>query len=90
MIDKKDFVPAKNYAELTTGDVVKILREWQEWSRADLAKHSGININNLSLIEHDRVDIGKKRAEALGKAFGVHPALIMFPNFGAQYLRKAA
>jgi len=90
MINQKDFVPAKSYAKLSTGEVVKILREWQEWSRDDLAKKSGININNISSIENDKIDIGKRRAVALGKAFRVHPALIMFPDIGSRYLKKAA
>ena len=90
MLNKKDFVPAKSYVKLTTGDVVKILREWQEWSRNDLAKHSGININNISMIENDKIEIGKRRAIALGKAFKVHPAMIMFPDFCSRSIKKAA
>ena len=38
MINKKDFVPAKTYAKLSTGEAVKILRKWQEWTQADLIK----------------------------------------------------
>ncbi|MBP9698985.1 MAG: helix-turn-helix transcriptional regulator, partial [Elusimicrobia bacterium] len=43
----------------------------------------GTNISptNLSLLENGRVDIGKHRAEQLAKAFGVHPAVIMFPEY---------
>lgn len=34
--------------------------------------------------------IGKKRAEQLAKAFGVHPAIIMFPEYEADLIGKAA
>lgn len=43
-----------------------------------------------SLLENDRVEIGKKRVEQLAKAFGVHPAIIMFPEHEAREIQKAA
>lgn len=38
----------------------------------------------------DKVDIGKRRAEQLACAFDVHPAIIMFPEYEAGEIRKAA
>jgi len=87
---KKDFRPAKAHAKLSTGEVIRLLRELKEWSQADLAERSGISATNLSLLEHNKVEIGKRRAEQLAKAFDVHPAIIMFPEYEAKEIGKAA
>jgi transcriptional regulator with XRE-family HTH domain len=76
-----DFIPAKPHAILTTGEVIKMLRVLKEWTQEELAKRSGITSTNISLLENGRIDIGKKRAEQLAKAFNVHPAIIMFPEY---------
>ncbi len=78
---KSDFVPAKRHAVLTTGEVIRMLRELKGWTQRELAERCGISVTNLSLLERERVDIGKKRAERIAKAFGVHPAIIMFPEY---------
>lgn len=65
-----------------------MLRDLKSWTQAELAKHSGINATNLSLLENDRVEIGKKRVEQLAKAFDVHPAIIMFPEYEAKEIQK--
>lgn len=39
-----------------------------------MAEKSGINAKNISLLENNRLEIGKKRAEQLAKVFNVHPA----------------
>ncbi len=85
-----EFAPAKPHAKLTSGEVIRMLRDLKGWTQAELAKHSGINATNLSLLENDRVEIGKKRAEQLAKAFNVHPAIIMFPEYEAKEIQKAA
>lgn len=85
-----EFTPALPTAALTTGEVIHMLRELKGWTQADLAKHSGITTTNISLLENNKVDIGKKRAESLAKAFGVHPAIIMFPEYEANEIKKAA
>jgi len=84
------FVPAKSHAKLSTGEVIRMLRELKEWSQAELAARSGITATNLSLLENDKVEIGKKRAEQLAKAFDIHPAIIMFPEYEAKEIGKAA
>ncbi len=89
-INKEDFVLATRQVELSTGVVIKILREWMVWTQAELAERSGISSTNISLLENDRVDIGKKRAESLARAFGIHPAIIMFPGYDADEIKKAA
>jgi hypothetical protein len=42
------------------------------------------------MLENDRVDIGKKRAEQLANAFGVHPAIIMFPEYESADIQRVA
>jgi transcriptional regulator with XRE-family HTH domain len=84
------FGSAKAHAALSTGEVIRMLRELKEWTQAELARRSGISVSNISLLENERVDIGKKRAEQLAKAFDVHPAIIMFPEYEAREIEKAA
>jgi transcriptional regulator with XRE-family HTH domain len=85
-----EFVSAKSHAVLTTGEVIRMLRELKEWTQEDLATRSGISPTNLSALENDRIDIGKRRAEQLAKAFHIHPAIIMFPEYEVSGLLKAA
>ena len=87
---KSQFVSAKLHAELTTGETIRMLRELKEWTQEDLAERSGITATNISLLESGKIDIGKKRAEQLAKAFKVHPAIIMFPEYEAEEILKAA
>ena len=77
-------------AALTTGEVIKMLRELKGWIQEELAKQSGMMAANISLLENDRLDIGKRRAEQLAHAFQVHPAIIMFPEYEAEAIKKAA
>jgi transcriptional regulator with XRE-family HTH domain len=89
-INRKDFVPAKQHAHVSTGEVIRILREKKGWTQEELAKKSNISASNISMLENDRLEIGKKRAEQLANAFKVHPAIIMFPEYEAQDIRNAA
>jgi len=85
-----EFIPAKPHATLTTGEVIRMLRDLKGWTQAELSKRSGISASNISLLENAKVDIGKKRAEQLAKAFDIHPAIIMFPEYEGQEIKKAA
>jgi transcriptional regulator with XRE-family HTH domain len=85
-----EFVNTKPHAKLTTGGVIRMLRDLKGWTQAELAKHSGISATNLSMLENDRVEIGKRRVEQLANAFDVHPAIIMFPEYEAKEIQKAA
>ena len=84
------FVPAKPHAEVTTGEVIRMLRELKGWTQVELAKRSGIRATNISLLENDKVEIGKKRVEQIAKAFAIHPAIIMFPEYEGKEIQKAA
>lgn len=84
------FVSVKSYATLSTGEVIRMLRELKGWTQNELAKRSGISATNISLLENEKVDIGKRRAEQLARAFDIHPAIIMFPEYEADEIRKTA
>ncbi len=88
--NNKDYAPAQKHADVTTGDAIKMLRELKGWTQEGLASRSAINAKNISLLENDRIEIGKKRAEQLANAFGVHPAIIMFPEYEAELIQSIA
>lgn len=87
---ENEFVPAKKHASLTTGEVIRMLRELKGWTQEELANRSGITATNISSLENGRVEIGKKRAEQLAAAFKIHPAIIMFPEYEEGTVLKAA
>lgn len=89
-LGRSEFSAAKSHAALSTGEVIRLLREMKGWTQDQLARKSGISSTNISLLENERVDIGKKRAEQLAKAFDVHPAIIMFPEYETREIEKAA
>lgn len=89
-IKKNEFVSAKPHAKLKTGEVIRMLRELKGWTQNELAKRCGISATNISLLENDKVEIGKRRVEQIAKAFDVHPAIIMFPEYEAREIQKAA
>ena len=89
-INPKDFVPAQPHAHVTTGEVIRILREKKGWTQQELARRCGISSTNLSMLENDRIDIGKRRAEQLARAFGITPAIIMFPEYESRDIGRAA
>ncbi len=87
---KTEFVTARRHAVLTTGEVIRMLRELKGWTQAELSQLCGISSTNISLLENAKVEIGKKRAEQIAKAFGVHPAIIMFPEYEGNEIKKVA
>ncbi len=89
-MDKKDFQPAKKRASITSGEVIRMLRELKGWTQEELASKSGINAKNISLLENDKIEIGKKRALQLATAFDIHPAIIMFPEYESKEIQKVA
>ena len=87
---KGEFVSAKPHAKLTTGEVIRMLRELKGWTQSDLAERSGISPTNISLLENRKVEIGKRRAEQFAKAFGIHPTIIMFPEYEGKAIGEVA
>ncbi len=87
---KSEFVRARPHAVLKTGEVIRMLRDLKGWTQSELAKRSGISATNISLLENDRVEIGKRRAEQIARALGIHPAIIMFPEYEGSEIKKVA
>ncbi len=87
---EKNFIPAQKRASVTTGDVIRMLREVKGWTQEKLAALSGVNAKNISLLENNKVDSGKKRAEQIANAFGIHPSIIMFPEYEADLIQMVA
>ena len=89
-VRKSEFVPARPHAILKTGEVIRMLRDLKGWTQSELAKRSGISATNISLLENDRVVIGKRRAEQIARALGIHPAIIMFPEYEGHEIKNVA
>jgi len=86
----EEFVAARAHARLTTADLIRMPRELKGWTQQELARRSRISASNISLLENGRVQIGKRRTEQLAKAFDVHPAIIMFPEYESKETGSAA
>lgn len=89
-MNKNDFVPATPKIDVSTGETIRMFRELKGWTQEKLAKISGINAKNISLLENDKIEIGKKRAIALAKAFRIHPSIIMFPEYEYEFTSEVA
>jgi len=89
-INKTNYKPAKHHTILTTGEVIKMLRELKGWTQEELSKYCAINAKNISMLENDKLEIGKKRALQFATAFDVHPAMIMFPEYESKEIQKVA
>jgi transcriptional regulator with XRE-family HTH domain len=75
----------KNFFDLqqvhaTPGQVVRAFRTNFGLTLKELEQITGISYTNLSAIEHDRVDVGLRRAVFLAAAFGILPEQILFPH----------
>jgi len=69
MKNHAEFVTAKSHAVLSTGEVIRMLRDLKGWTQGELARHSGISVTNISLLENGKVEIGKRRTEQLARGF---------------------
>ncbi len=77
----KGFRRAKKTVDVSVGESVKIIRELQELSQAQLAEISGIPQSTISAIENNRIKIGVERAKVLARALKCHPAVLVFPGW---------
>ena len=77
---RDEYAPAKPYAKLTPGSTVRVFRELQEMTQAELAKVSGVMQPTISAVESGRIALGLERARKLAAALKVHPALLLFPD----------
>ena len=77
----KEYVPARQRTKLTPGDAIRLMRELKEWTQKELASRTGISAPSISMLENNRIPLGRKRALLLSRAFGVHPGTLMFPDY---------
>jgi len=84
------YVPARVRVALTAGDAVRVVRELQEMTQAQLAEATGIAQPTLSSIESGRSTLGAERAEKLARALRVHPAVLLWPNWDVEAEAKRA
>lgn len=82
---KSEFVLAKKYGKLTPGKALKIYRELQGLTQAELAKKSGLKQATISSLEHDRVVMGIDRAKTLALALKVHPSTLAFADWDSGF-----
>ena len=78
---RENFRPARSYANLTVGETVRVTRELQELTQAELAERAGLSQPIVSAIEKGRISLGVERGKRIAKALGVHPAVLLFPNW---------
>lgn len=76
--------PLKTARKLTPGGAIRIYRETQGLSQADLAEKSGLTQATISGLETDRLTLGIDRAKMLARALRVHPAAIAFPSWDVE------
>lgn len=76
-----EFQPAKRNVQVSPGESVRILREFQELSQNELAELTGIPQSTISAIENERINLGVERAKVLGRALKCHPAVLVFPGW---------
>ncbi len=75
------FSQHKPLVKLTPGKAIRIYRELQGFSQAELAERSGLKQATVSALENDRITLGLDRAKALARALRVHPSVLAFPDW---------
>lgn len=79
--EMKDYRKAKKHTDVSVGESVRIMREFQELSQNELAKLTGIPQSTVSAIENDRIQLGVERAKVLARALHAHPSVLLFPGW---------
>jgi transcriptional regulator with XRE-family HTH domain len=79
-----EYRKAKTVVEVTPGESVRILREWQEMSQNELAAATGIAQSTISAIERGRINLGVERAKQLARALRCHPSVLVFPGWDVE------
>lgn len=78
---KSNYVKAKKHIEVTPGDSLRILREFQGLNQIALSKLTGIPQGAISAIENSRISLGVERAKIFAKALKCHPGVLVFPDW---------
>jgi transcriptional regulator with XRE-family HTH domain len=76
---------ARKRVDVSIGESVRILREWQELSQNELSEMTGIPQSTISAIERDRIRLGVERAKVLARALRCHPAVLVFPGWDVEH-----
>lgn len=74
------FTPSHPSVSISTGEVLRILREKNELSQESLADKAHLTQATISSLEHDRINLGIQRAKILARVLHVHPAVLVFPD----------
>ncbi len=74
------YVYATPPVTLAPGDAVRVGREVQEMTHAELADASGIDEGTIYSIEKGRLALGAAMAERIASALKVHPAVLLRTN----------
>ena len=77
----RNYRPAKKRVEVSVGESVRILREFQELSQSQLSELTAIPQATLSAIENGRINLGIERAKVLAPALKCHPTVLVFPGW---------
>lgn len=77
----RNFIPAKKRVDVSAGESVRIIRELQRLTQAQLSELCGIPQTTISGIETGRVNLGVERAKTLANALRCHPAVLVFPGW---------
>ncbi len=80
-----EYRKAKKRVDVSIGESVRILREWQELSQNELSAMTGIPQSTISAIERDRIRLGVERAKVLARALRCHPAVLVFPGWDVEH-----
>ncbi len=76
-----EFVKSKTRVNLSTGTSIRVAREILGWTQNTLAKNTGIPQATISGLESDRIALGVERAKRIATALGVHPSVLLFPQW---------
>jgi len=81
----KNYSKAQKQIEVTVGESLKIIREFQELSQNQLAEITSIPQSTISAIENNRIKLGVERAKVFARALQCHPAVLVFPGWDMQH-----
>lgn len=76
-----EFVKSKTRITLTPGSSIRIAREMLGWSQNKLAEKSGIPQSTISGLEANKIALGVERAKKLARTLGIHPSVLLFPQW---------
>ena len=79
------FARAQTRVRLSPGEMLRILREKNEFTQTELAERSSLSQATISSVENGRVKLGVERAKALARALHVHPASLLFPGWDVEF-----